>query len=162
MTVLSLIIINKAGGLIYNRSFQDEGLNKLSTNDYLVFAGTFHGVHAITARLDPTQSLRGAAAAMASGAAGLRSRPEPPGGLEVIESDTFRLQCFDTMTGTKFLIFTEPGAAYAMVDGYLRRAHDLYADYVLKNPFYSLEMPIRCDMFDRKLLSYVREINSRS
>jgi hypothetical protein len=40
--VYSLIIINKAGGLIYQREFQP-GLLKLSTNDYLVLAGTFHG-----------------------------------------------------------------------------------------------------------------------
>jgi hypothetical protein len=40
--VYALIIINKAGGLIYQRDFA-EGLNKLSVNDYLVLAGTFHG-----------------------------------------------------------------------------------------------------------------------
>lgn len=42
-TVFSLIIINKAGGLIYNKTFHEGGLNKISTNDYLVLAGTFHG-----------------------------------------------------------------------------------------------------------------------
>lgn len=42
-TVFSLVIINKAGGLIYNRTFHEGGLNKISTNDYLVLAGTFHG-----------------------------------------------------------------------------------------------------------------------
>ncbi len=42
-TIFALIIINKAGGLIYNRSFHDAGLEKLSTNDYLIVAGTFHG-----------------------------------------------------------------------------------------------------------------------
>lgn len=42
--VFALIIINKAGGLIYNRTFQEGGLKKLSTNDYLVLAGTFHGL----------------------------------------------------------------------------------------------------------------------
>lgn len=41
-TVFALIIINKAGGLIYNKNFHD-GLNQISTNDYLVLAGTFHG-----------------------------------------------------------------------------------------------------------------------
>jgi hypothetical protein len=41
-TVYSLIIINKAGGLIYQREFQ-AGLLKMSTNDYLILAGTFHG-----------------------------------------------------------------------------------------------------------------------
>jgi hypothetical protein len=42
-TVFALIIINKAGGLVYNKTFHDAGLNKISTNDYLVLAGTFHG-----------------------------------------------------------------------------------------------------------------------
>lgn len=40
--VFALTIINKAGGLIYQKDFAD-GLNKLSINDYLVLAGTFHG-----------------------------------------------------------------------------------------------------------------------
>lgn len=42
-TVFSLVIINKAGGLVYNKTFHEGGLNKISTNDYLVLAGTFHG-----------------------------------------------------------------------------------------------------------------------
>lgn len=40
--VYSLIIINKAGGLVYNRDFNN-ALNKSSVNDLLVLAGTFHG-----------------------------------------------------------------------------------------------------------------------
>jgi len=40
--IYSLLIINKAGGLIYNREY-NEGLSRLSSNDYLVLAGTFHG-----------------------------------------------------------------------------------------------------------------------
>lgn len=40
--VYTLIIINKAGGLVYNRDF-NSALNKVSVNDLLVLAGTFHG-----------------------------------------------------------------------------------------------------------------------
>ncbi len=40
--VYSLVIINKAGGLVYNRDFNN-ALNKVSVNDLLVLAGTFHG-----------------------------------------------------------------------------------------------------------------------
>jgi len=29
----------------------------------------------------------------------------------------------------------------------LREIYVLYTDYALKNPFYELEMPIRCDLF---------------
>lgn len=108
-------------------------------------------VHAITARLNP---LQGHQPPREPGA-----RPEPPSGLEVLESENFRLQCFNTLTGTKFLLFTD--TTQTNLDVIMRRIYDLYSDYVMKNPFYSLEMPIRCDIFDRKLHSYIREINNR-
>ncbi|OAA53778.1 sybindin-like family protein [Niveomyces insectorum RCEF 264] len=180
-TVFALIVINKAGGLVYNRSFHEGSLNKLSTNDYLIVAGTFHGVHAITTRLNPLKHLQSGSGAGAPGSGGggvssgnngalppgtvmtpaglAPSRPDPPSGLEVLESENFRMQCFNTLTGTKFLLFTD--TAQTNVDATMRRVYDLYSDYVMKNPFYQLEMPIRCDMFDRKLNSYIREINNR-
>lgn len=37
------------------------------------------------------------------------------------------------------------------IDILLKRIYELYSDYVLKNPFYSLEMPIRCELFDTNL-----------
>jgi hypothetical protein len=40
--VFALFIISKSGGLIYNRDFH-AGLNKLSSNDLLMLAGSFHG-----------------------------------------------------------------------------------------------------------------------
>ncbi|KAH8820296.1 Sybindin-like protein [Xylogone sp. PMI_703] len=153
MVVFALIIINKAGGLIYQRDFA-EGLNKLNINDYLVLAGTFHGVHAITARLHPLHDNHPAKRASMGG-----DRPDPPSGLEVLETENFRLQCFQTLTGTKFLLFTEP--MQPNVDSILRRIYELYADYVMKNPFYQIEMPVRCEVFDRKLGGYIRPLNSR-
>lgn len=40
----------------------------------------------------------------------------------------------------------------------LRKIYELYADYVLKNPFYSLEMPIRCELFDINLQSLLEQV----
>lgn len=97
-------------------------------------------------------------AALSGGSAPIPSRPDPPSGLEVLETENFRLQCFNTLTGIKFLLFTD--TMQANVDVAMRRVYDLYSDYVMKNPFYQLEMPIRCETFDRKLNSYIREINS--
>ncbi|KAK4245289.1 Sybindin-like protein [Corynascus novoguineensis] len=163
VTVFALIIINKAGGLIYNRTFHEGGLNKISTNDYLVLAGTFHGVHAITARLNPLRpastAKRSSTSSVTGGGSGPLTRPELPSGLEVLETENFRMQCFATLTGTKFLLFTD--TTQANVDLTMRRVYEMYTDYVMKNPFYQLEMPVRCDMFDRKLGSYIREINNR-
>lgn len=115
---------------------------------------TIHRVHAITQRLNP---VRTPPVVTIPGA--IPSRPEPSSGLEVMETENFRLQCFNTMTGTKFLVFTD--TTQANVDVTTRRIYELYSDYVMKNPFYQLEMPIRCEMFDRKLNSYIREINNR-
>lgn len=165
MVVFALIVINKAGGLIFNRTFHEGGLNALSTNDYLVLAGTFHGIHAITARLHPLkgqlaqQQQQQQQQQQGTAPGQVQNRPEPPGGLEVLETENFRMQCFNTLTGTKFLLFTD--TTQANVDVTIRRIYDLYTDYVMKNPFYQLEMPVRCEMFERKLHSYVREINSR-
>lgn len=117
-------------------------------------------MHAITARLNPLKPAPANRTSTTSTGGGLApSRPEPPSGLEVLETENFRMQCFSTLTGTKLLLFTD--TTQANVDVTMRRVYDLYTDYVMKNPFYQLEMPVRCDMFDRKLSSYIREINNR-
>ncbi|KAI9367542.1 Longin-like domain-containing protein [Aspergillus egyptiacus] len=198
MTVYSLIIINKAGGLIYQREFQP-GLRKLSTNDYLVLAGTFHGVHAITRTITPklpnlnanananvlpaasTSSISTStstpiispstptpahpsasstptpSSAAAAGSASGYTYPDPSvpaTGLETLETDKFTLTCFQTLTGTKFLLFTDP--EMRDVDVVMRNVYELYADYVMKNPFYQLEMPVRCEGFERGLGGFLR------
>ncbi|KAF3391201.1 Transport protein particle subunit trs23 [Talaromyces pinophilus] len=161
VAVFSLIIINKAGGLIYQREFQ-AGLQKLSTNDYLVLAGTFHGVHAITRSITPripttnsnppTSSTPSTPSASSSWT--LPEPGQPKTGIEVLETDRFRLTCFQTQTGTKFLLFTDP--LMTNIDAVMKKVYELYADYVMKNPFYQLEMPVRCEAFDRHLGTWLR------
>lgn len=46
----------------------------------------------------------------------------------------------------------------AGVDVLLKRIYELYSDYVLKNPFYSLEMPIRCELFDTNLQGLLEQM----
>jgi hypothetical protein len=50
--IYSLYIINKAGGLVYQRDFAEQ-LEKLSSNDYLVLAGTFHGYESLISHHAP-------------------------------------------------------------------------------------------------------------
>ena len=64
------------------------------------------------------------------------------------------MRCFQTLTGTKFLIFAEP--RQPNLDVVVRRVYELYADYVMKNPFYQIEMPIRSEGFDRHLATYIK------
>ncbi|KAJ1923375.1 hypothetical protein IWQ60_003846 [Tieghemiomyces parasiticus] len=125
--ILSLYIINKAGGLVYQRDF-NESLNRLSSNDYLILAGTFHSIHAITTRISPVGNSEG---------------------IELLEADGFKLHCFQTVTGIKFLLITDP--AHPNTDAALRRIYRLYSDFVMKNPFYTPDMPIRAELFDQSL-----------
>ncbi|KAI9822079.1 MAG: hypothetical protein M1826_000587 [Phylliscum demangeonii] len=98
---------------------------------------TLPGVHAITTRLNP-----------------VHTPGVPSSGLEVMESEHFRLQCFQTLTGTKFLFFSEPHQPNMEV--IIRKVYELYVDYVLKNPFYQNDMPVKCEAFDRHLAAYVK------
>lgn len=37
------------------------------------------------------------------------------------------------------------------LDALLQSIYELYSDYVVKNPFYEIDMPIRCDLFNCNL-----------
>lgn len=50
-----------------------------------------HSLHAIASQLSPVPGCTG---------------------IELLEADTFNLHCFQTLTGTKFLLVVEPNASY--------------------------------------------------
>ncbi|KAF1608634.1 UNVERIFIED_CONTAM: Trafficking protein particle complex subunit 4, partial [Eudyptes robustus] len=43
------------------------------------------------------------------------------------------------------------------VNKLLRRIYELYADFALKNPFYSIDMPIRADKFNEAIRNVVQQ-----
>ncbi|KAH9672338.1 Trafficking protein particle complex subunit [Citrus sinensis] len=57
--------------------------------------------------------------------------------------------------GTKFFVVCEPGTQH--MESLLKVIYELYTDYVLKNPFYEMEMPIRCELFDINLSQAVQK-----
>lgn len=106
------------------------GRSKMTTNEKIFLASMFYPLFAIASQLSP----------------------EPRcSGIEVLEADTFRLYCYQTLTGVKFMIVAEP--TQLGMEILSKKVYELYADYALKNPFYSLEMPIRCELFDTHLQS---------
>ncbi|KAL0946559.1 hypothetical protein HGRIS_012764 [Hohenbuehelia grisea] len=131
MAIYALWVINKAGGLVYQRNFAD-GLAQLTSNEYLVLAGTLHGIHAITSRLSPTGSSSGA---------------------QVIESESFKMTIHLTATGTKFVLLTS--LAETTAESVLLKVYEAYADAVMKNPFHTPEMPIRTEGFDLRITSII-------
>ncbi|TQE00670.1 hypothetical protein C1H46_013719 [Malus baccata] len=57
--------------------------------------------------------------------------------------------------GTKFFVVSEPGTQH--MEGLLKHIYELYTDYVLKNPFYEMERPIQCELFDINLTQAVQK-----
>ena len=45
------------------------------------------------------------------------------------------------VSGLKFIVIADP--RQAAVDALLKKLYEVYSDFALKNPFYSLDMPIR-------------------
>ena len=131
MGFLQLMIINKSGGLIYNQNLSPQA-PELNDNDWLRIGSTFHSLHAIATQVAPVVSA----------------------GIEKLETETFRLQCFQTLTGIKFIITADAGTT--ALDVVLRMIYELYSDYVLKNPFYELEMPIRCHLFTTHVTNLIQ------
>lgn len=114
------------------------GLKKLSTNEYLILAGTFHSIHVISSRVSPLNNASG---------------------ISKVEMSKYALHCFQTLTGVKFLLITDLKQSSPSPDTVIFKIYQLYSDFVMKNPFYQLEMPIRCDLFDRNLLKYLTDIS---
>ncbi|KAJ7074121.1 transport protein particle complex subunit [Mycena amicta] len=131
MPIYSLWVINKAGGLVYQRNFAD-GLAQLTSNEYLVLAGTLHGIHAITSRLSPIGASSGA---------------------QVIEGESFKMTILLTATATKFVLLTSLNESNA--DAMLQKVYEVYSDAVMKNPFHTPEMPIRSEGFDSRITTLI-------
>ncbi|KAK2160162.1 hypothetical protein NP493_1662g00007 [Ridgeia piscesae] len=129
------------------------GRPKLTTNEKIMLAGMFHSLFAIASQLSPEAK---------------------SSGIQVIETDTFKLHCSQTLTGwflcvytfvninnsIKFMVIADP--KHGSQDALLKRLYEIYADYALKNPFYSIDMPIRCELFDTSLQECVEQAERMS
>jgi hypothetical protein len=114
---------------------------RLTSNDYLRIAGVFHGMYAIASRLTPLVD-------------------KTSSGIVEIDSPSFVLKCYQSVTGTKFFVMAEPGTN-ADLNQYLLEVYQLYTDFTLKNPFYELEQPIHnnCDKFVFNLEKMTASLN---
>lgn len=74
----------------------------------------FCRLYAITSQLSPVPSPSGGSSS----------------GIQVLVTDTFKLQSFQTSTGVKFYLIAEPNAPN--LDQTLKTIYELYTDYVLK------------------------------
>lgn len=112
---------------------------KLTSNDYLRIGSVFHSMYALASRLCP----RGKSS-----------------GIQFLECDSYVMRCYQSPTGTMFLVFAEPHSNIDL-EQFLSEVYSLYSDYALKNPFYEVEQPLfnSCDKFVYHLERLVSTLN---
>lgn len=131
-----LYILNKSGGLVYQREIAQMTKQPLGVNEHVRNGSLLYGIRNITATLCPTL------------------RPgEYCQGLNVFECDGFRLHSFLTESGLTFILLADPKVSDA--DKFLTDIYVAYADYVAKNPFYEIDQPLRCVKFDAAVTGLV-------
>jgi len=143
MGFFHLFIVNKSGGLIHHRPLGPRAPH-IGTNEWLRIGSTFHSLHAIAAEASPKR-LSGNKVSYGS-----------EDGIELIEGGGIILCCLQTRTGVKFVITAEPGTSN--LKQLLQEIYVLYADCALKDPFYELEMPIRCELFTQGVDSLIDRV----
>lgn len=101
-------------------------------------------------------------------------------GLRQLCTDQFTMFIYQTLTGLKFVAISSSvmpqrqptiattdkpdrpkstsNLAIQIADNFLRKVYCLYSDYVMKDPSYSMEMPIRSNLFDEKVKKNGRKL----
>ncbi|KAM0683882.1 hypothetical protein MDAP_000619 [Mitosporidium daphniae] len=148
MSSFSLLIINKAGGLIFSFDFPTESGSLASSNHLMVLASTFQSIHAISCLLVPD-----------SKCTPVSLGPFVGFGITTINGREFNLHCRQTVTGLKFLLIShsEEPIDDLRLELFFNRLYSSYANCILKNPFYTLDMPIKCQAFNSSILKIASE-----
>ena len=134
---LLLLIVNKNGSLIYDRRFTNK--IELNSNDYIQIAAIFYSMHAISSKLTPSSL---------SKSSDLKLYNQ---GIEVIEANSVKLVCYQTLTKLKFIFVIDYQSNDSDCIYMFKKIYDIYSDLVSKNPFYELDMPIRIEAFDNEI-----------
>jgi hypothetical protein len=136
---LLFLIVNKNGSLIYDLQLSKK-IN-LNANDNIQTASIFYSMHAISEKLTPFSLEKDKNKDL-----GLSNK-----GIEIIESDSIKMLSFQTLTKLKFIFVIDGNTSENDCEIMYRKIYDLYSDYVSKNPFYELDMPIRINAFDNEV-----------
>ena len=131
---LLLLVVNKNGSLIYDRKLTNKIV--LNSNDAIQIAAIFYSMHAISSKLTPNSLSKSSDLKLSNQ------------GIEVIEAESIKLVCYQTLTKLKFIFVTDYDTSDNDSLLMFKRIYDVYSDLVSKNPFYELDMPIRIEAFD--------------
>ena len=137
MVVYGVMVLNSSGGLVFYQQYHQNS-PALDSNETIIIGSTLHALHTLSVQISPV--------------------PRSSGFTE-LECTSWKLNCLQTVTGLKFIVFTD--LQHQKADSLLQQIYRLYADYVLKNPFYTLEMPVAnsCQKFVTEVQKLISILN---
>lgn len=132
------MVLNSSGGLVFYQNYHPSA-PPLDSNEVIIIGSTLHSLHAISVEISPIPK---------------------SSGFNELECTTWKLSCLQTITGLKFIVFTD--LQHQKTQDILKDVYGLYADYVLKNPFYTLDMPVAnsCQKFVSKVEKLINDENN--
>lgn len=157
MEVFSVLLVSKNGSLLYHYRVPYDGeskgalfpLKKQTPNDLLVLASNIHGIHAIAAQLTPPNAQLRAGGRQNCNRSGLR----------MIQCEEYALFVDQMVSGIKIVVFGGPDMLERQALNVSDSIYKAYYDYVLKSPFYTLEMPIRIGSFETAIAEIINKFN---
>ena len=70
-------------------------------------------------------------------------------GITKMQTTAFTLYCYQSYTGLKFIMVAKPGMK--KVKSLLVTVYEKYSDFVCKNAYQQIDMPIRSLLFDQEI-----------
>ena len=101
-------------------------------------------MHAIAGKLTPSAAVKKTSPSEQSTLAHLSNK-----GITKMQTSQFTLYCYQSYTGLKFIVATKIGAT--QVKRKLITVYEKYSDYVCKNAYQQIDMPIRSLLFDQEI-----------
>ena len=80
-------------------------------------------------------------------------------GIEVLETNCFKLFCYQSYTGVKFIVVAEPN--FTDLEKICKSVYEKYSDYFSKNAFQQQDMHIRSILFDTEIDQVFRVSSSK-
>lgn len=114
----NLYIVNRSGGLIYSHD------NSKETNGIMIFASTLHSLSEIA-----------------------RTCLESSSYCQFIQYDTKTLALYLTLSGLTFMFVGDENMK-SKVESAFKRVYKYFSEFILSDPYYNLEMPIKNKRFE--------------
>uniref|UniRef100_A0A7S4P1M2 Trafficking protein particle complex subunit n=1 Tax=Paramoeba aestuarina TaxID=180227 RepID=A0A7S4P1M2_9EUKA len=87
-----------------------------------------------------------------------KSSPQTGDTFKYYKTSTYKLHFFESLTGIKFILLTEPGAGD--LSATLKEIYNNYVRFCTKNPLYKIGDPIKCDLFSQSLQAQIQKLKS--